>query len=46
MSTVLQLQKLTPTGNRDQVHILLSSTYSGVCPTTVTTDEGQHFEME
>ena len=46
MSTVLQLQKLTPSSNLNEVHVVLLSTYSGICPTTVLSNENRRFEME
>lgn len=46
MKTVLRLQTLTPTLRGGELDIILMSTYSGVCPTTLAGDATAHFQME
>jgi hypothetical protein len=46
MNTVLQLQKLNPTANREEMNGMFISTYSNICPTTSLTAEHNPFQME
>lgn len=46
MNTILQLQKLTPMANREQMSVMFISTYSNICPTTNLTAETNSFEMQ
>jgi hypothetical protein len=46
MTTILHLQRLTPTESISDFNLALSSSVSSVCQTTVPGDEPVQFELD
>jgi hypothetical protein len=46
MSTILYLQRLTPTISRGEMNVMFMSSGSAVCPTTAAGDEFRQFELD